>query len=80
MNNLPVISGHQCVCALERAGFTIRRQTEIHTIMTRENPKTTLFVPDHNVLKHGTLHAILWQAGLNVEQFTALLKEPAASN
>ncbi|MCE7948336.1 MAG: type II toxin-antitoxin system HicA family toxin [Chloroflexi bacterium CFX4] len=59
MSGLPIISGRECVNALQKIGFTIRRQTGSHIIMRRDNPYAMVVVPDHSVLKRGTLRAIL---------------------
>ncbi len=59
MSKLPVISGTECVKALERIGFVIDRQRGSHIILVREEPKTTVSVPEHNSLDRGTLRAIV---------------------
>jgi hypothetical protein len=38
-------------------------------ILRRENPPTTISVPNHAELRKGTLRAIIRQAGLTVEEF-----------
>jgi len=73
MTKLPAISGRECVRALERAGFCIRRQESSHIILRRDSPFAQVVVPDHKELDRGTLRAILRHAGLTVEQFVALL-------
>lgn len=74
MTRLPRnLSGRDCVRALERAGFRVRRQTGSHIILRREDPATMLSVPNHRELKPGTLRSIIRQADLTVEEFTALL-------
>lgn len=74
MSKLPVISGRDCIQALEQAGFYLRRQTGSHLIMRRDEPFTQVVVPEHKVLDRGTLRAIIRQAGISVEEFIALLK------
>ena len=73
MTRLPVVSGRECVKALERAGFVVRRQTGSHIVLTRESPFAQLIVPDHRELKRGTLRRIIRDAGLTVEEFAGLL-------
>jgi predicted RNA binding protein YcfA (HicA-like mRNA interferase family) len=73
MTPLPVVSGRQCVTALERAGFTVRRQVVSHSVMRRNEPFGQTVVPDHRTLDRGTLRAIIRQAGLSVEAFVQLL-------
>ena len=74
MSKLPVISGRECVRALERAGFYVRRQTGSHLILRRDAPFAQVVVPDHKVLDRGTLRAIIRQSGLSVSEFVELLK------
>ena len=73
MNRLPRISGRQCVKALSKAGFAKIRQHGSHIILRRNDPFSHLVVPDHKTLDRGTLRAIIRQAGLSVDEFTALL-------
>jgi predicted RNA binding protein YcfA (HicA-like mRNA interferase family) len=73
MTRLPVVSGRECVRALERAGFSVRRHEGSHIILRRDSPFAQVVVPDHKELDRGTLRAILRQAGLSVDQFDALL-------
>ncbi|MBF0608681.1 MAG: type II toxin-antitoxin system HicA family toxin [Candidatus Magnetobacterium sp. LHC-1] len=73
MNKLPSVSGKQCVKALEKEGFVIRRQRSSHIVLTRDEPFAQLVVPDHKTLDKGTLRAIIRQAGLTLDTFIALL-------
>ena len=73
MSKLPRVSGRECVLALEKAGFSIRRQESSHVILRRSEPFAQLVVPDHKELDRGTLRAIIRQSGLTVESFVSLL-------
>ncbi|NMF64914.1 hypothetical protein DP113_21375 [Brasilonema octagenarum UFV-E1] len=73
MSKLPVISGAECVRALEQIGFVVNRQRGSHIILVREEPKATVTVPDHKELDRGTLRAIIRQVGLTVDEFVELL-------
>jgi predicted RNA binding protein YcfA (HicA-like mRNA interferase family) len=73
MSQLPVISGRACVSALERAGFSVKRQVGSHIVMRRDDPFAQTVVPDHRVLDRGTLRAIIRQAGVSVDEFVKLL-------
>lgn len=73
MTKLPMVSGRECVRALERAGFYLKRQEGSHMILRRDNPFAQVVVPDHRELDRGTLRAILRQAGIGVEDFLKLL-------
>jgi predicted RNA binding protein YcfA (HicA-like mRNA interferase family) len=59
MSKLPVISGAECVNAPEQIGFVVARQRGSHIILVREEPKTTVSVPNHDELDRGTLRAII---------------------
>jgi predicted RNA binding protein YcfA (HicA-like mRNA interferase family) len=73
VSKLPRVSGRECVRALEKAGFFIRRQEGSHIILRRSDPFAQLVVPDHKELDRGTLRAIIRQSGLTIEGFIALL-------
>lgn len=73
MTKLPLISGRECAQALARIGFSLARQRGSHMILYRDNPPTTVVVPDHKELDRGTLRAIIRNAGLTVEEFDELL-------
>jgi predicted RNA binding protein YcfA (HicA-like mRNA interferase family) len=73
VSKLPRVSGRECVRALEKAGFFIRRQESSHIILRRNEPFAQLVVPDHKELDRGTLRAIIRQSGLTVEDFVSFL-------
>lgn len=73
MSKLPVISGRECVAALNKAGFLFKRQEGSHIILRRDDPFSQVVVPDHRELDRGTLRAIIRQAGLSVDEFIRLL-------
>jgi predicted RNA binding protein YcfA (HicA-like mRNA interferase family) len=75
MSKLPRISGRECVRALERAGFCVKRQHGSHVILRLDDPFTQVVVPDHRELDRGTLRAIIRQAGLSVDELVELLGE-----
>jgi predicted RNA binding protein YcfA (HicA-like mRNA interferase family) len=72
MSKLPVISGAECVKALKKVGFVVDRQRGSHIILVREEPRTTISVPDHKELDRGTLRSIIRQIGLSIEEFLKL--------
>ena len=74
MSKLPGVSGRDCLKALQKAGFYVKRQEGSHLILRRDNPFAQLVVPDHKELDRGTLRAIIRQAALGVEEFIKLLK------
>jgi len=73
MSKLPRVSGRECVRALVRAGFCVRRQEGSHIILRHDAPFAQVVVPDHPELDRGTLRAIIRQTGLSVDEFVALL-------
>jgi predicted RNA binding protein YcfA (HicA-like mRNA interferase family) len=73
MSKLPILSGAECVKALERAGFAVYRQRGSHITLVRKDPPSQTTVPNHKELDKGTLRAIIRQSGLTVEEFLALL-------
>jgi predicted RNA binding protein YcfA (HicA-like mRNA interferase family) len=73
MSKLPVISGAQCVKALEKISFIVERQRGSHIILVRDEPRITVSVPSHKELDRGTLRAIIRQVGLSVDEFVRLL-------
>jgi len=73
MSKLPSISGKNCVKALQKVGFYLKRRESSHVILRRDNPFTQVVVPDHQELAKGTLRAILRDVDLSVEEFIRLL-------
>ncbi|MGI8550285.1 MAG: type II toxin-antitoxin system HicA family toxin [Dehalococcoidia bacterium] len=73
MNQLPRISGRECVKALEKAGGNFRCQEGSHIVLRRDEPFSQIAIPDHKELDRGTLRAIIRQSGLDVNGFVALL-------
>ena len=73
MSGLPQISGRDCVKALAKVGFYVKRQQGSHMVLRRDEPFTQVVIPDHKTLDRGTLRAIIRQAGLNVDEFLVLL-------
>lgn len=74
MSKLPVLSGQATVRALNKIGYLLDHQTGSHIILRQSNPPhRRLTVPHHTELAKGTLRSIIRQAGLTVEEFSALL-------
>ena len=74
MSKLPVLSGKDCIKALERTGFHFKRQEGSHITLRRDSPFVQVVVPDHRELDRGTLRAIIRQAGLSVDEFIKLVR------
>ena len=75
MSKLPVVSGAECVKALEKIGFVVNRQRGSHITLVRQDPSTQLTVPNHKTIAKGTLRTIIRDAGLTVDEFVDLIKE-----
>ena len=73
MSKLPVISCRECVKALEKVSFFIRRQTVSRIVMRRENPFTQIVIPDHKVLDRSTLRGIIKNSGISIDEFLKLI-------
>lgn len=74
MPTLPVLSGHETVKILSKAGFEVRRQKGSHIILVKEtqDSKRAVVVPNHAEIDRGTLVEIIRQAGLKREEFLKL--------
>ena len=59
--------------AVRGVGFAFDRQRGSHMIYVRDSPPARISSPDYDPIRVGTLRAILWQVGLTVEEFMALL-------
>ena len=74
MPKLPTdLSGREVRAALERVGFSFRRQKGSHMVLRRETPFARVVVPDHATVRIGTLRRIIRDAGLEVAEFIRLL-------
>ena len=73
MGRLPVVSGRGAVKAFERLGWELARQSGSHIIPVRTGHPATLSVPNHRELAKGTLRALIREADLTVEEFSAVL-------
>ncbi len=71
---IPLISGIEVIKRLKRAGFIATRQKCSHVRLEKSLGEKTikLTVPLHQELKRGTLHRIIKDAGLTLEEFEAL--------
>jgi predicted RNA binding protein YcfA (HicA-like mRNA interferase family) len=73
MGKLPVISGKECIRALNKLDFYIVRQSGSHIVLRRDDPFGQVIVPNHKVLDRGTLRSILRGCGVTVDEFINLL-------
>ncbi|MGP8253780.1 MAG: type II toxin-antitoxin system HicA family toxin [Terracidiphilus sp.] len=73
MGELSNISGKEAVKAFGRAGWSVRGQVGSHVMMTKENIRANLPVPQHKEPSVGTLRKLIRGAGLTVDEFLAFL-------
>ena len=73
MSKLPQVSGPDVVRALQKLGFTVRRQHGSHMIMRRDDPFAQTVVPHHRQIDRGTLRAILRQTEITADELIKLL-------
>ena len=73
MSKLPQVSGADVVRALQKVGFSIRRQHGSHIILRRDDPFAQTVVPNHRHIDRGTLRAILRQTGISPGELIELL-------
>lgn len=71
MAGLHNLKPQRVVRAFERAGWTVRRQTGSHTILSKEGSPVILSIPVHKgkPVKRGLLEDQIRKAGLTVEEF-----------
>ena len=74
MPRLPVVSADGFLRAVGKLGYRVDRQRGSHTILECAGRKP-LVVPRHGELKPGLLRGLIRDAGLTVEEFTALLRD-----
>ena len=76
MTRLPAVKPRDVIRALGKAGFIVVRIKGSHHFMVHgDDPARTTNVPGHGShdLPRGTLHAIIKQARLTIDEFIALL-------
>jgi predicted RNA binding protein YcfA (HicA-like mRNA interferase family) len=73
---LPRVNARETLGALAKAGFFVDHQHGGHVVMVHIKTHRTAVVPEHGGqdLALGTLHRVLDQAGVTVEEFIELLK------
>jgi len=71
MPKLKRISGEETIRRLEKLGFQRVRQRGSHVILKKQTPDGDIgcVVPLHKELAIGTLHGIIKQAKLSIEEF-----------
>ncbi len=72
MVKLKRISGEQTIKVLQKAGFEVVRQRGSHVVLKKTTPNGAIgcVVPIHKELATGTLHSILKQAQITIDEFS----------
>jgi predicted RNA binding protein YcfA (HicA-like mRNA interferase family) len=73
MPHLPAISGREAVEAFTKTGWRVKRQNASHIILKKTSVRVNLSVPNHQILKAGTLRNLIRKAGITVNEFIGLL-------
>ena len=68
------VSGRAAIRAFERLGFVFDHQTGSHVVLYRRYPPGRASIPDHAVVKAGTLAGILRAAKVSREEFLRVLR------
>jgi predicted RNA binding protein YcfA (HicA-like mRNA interferase family) len=70
---LPVVSGDECIAALQKLGYRIKRIRGSHVWLVCPG-RHPVPVPKHRELGRGILRKIIRSADISVEEFINLLK------
>ncbi len=75
MPKLHRLSGKEIISALEKLGFVQIRQKESHVVLKQRTTagEVGCVVPLHREVAVGTIHGILRQARVNIDEFLANL-------
>ena len=73
MTKLPVVSGDDCIKALQKLGYKTVRTKGSHVWLTCPG-REPIPVPKHKELGHGILRKIISSADTTVDEFVILLK------
>ena len=72
---LPALKPKELIAALEKAGWYVHRQKGSHVIMHKPDSVNLVIIPVHTGdLPPGTLHGILSDAEISVDELLELLK------
>jgi predicted RNA binding protein YcfA (HicA-like mRNA interferase family) len=70
----PVLKPEEIISALQKVGFRVVSQKGSHIKMKSDGlVERVVIIPNHDEVAKGTLHSILQQAGLLLEEFLAQL-------
>jgi predicted RNA binding protein YcfA (HicA-like mRNA interferase family) len=70
---LPILKPKEVIKMLQRAGFYIDHQSGSHISLLNDKTKKRVTLPSHpKDIKKGTMHSIIRQSGLTLEEFLRL--------
>lgn len=72
LSKLPLLSWHEVVKVLGKAGFKVVKQKGSHLILAKN--EHVVPIPKHDEIKRGLLIEIIAEAGLTKEEFIKLLQ------
>lgn len=76
VTKLPQISAKDLIKALQKVGFNIIRQRGSHIKLRKLKPtRKTIIVPNHKIIRSGTLNNILKIAEIDKNKLVKLLKK-----
>lgn len=76
MSNLPQVSGEKLVIAFKKDGWYLVGQKGSHIKLRKDlKPigKSTIIIPNHKIIKKGTLTGILKDSSMSLEKLKSLL-------
>ena len=73
MPKLPVVSGDECIAALQQLGYRVMRTRGSHAWLVCPG-RAPIPIPKHRELGRGILRKIIHAADISVEEFIKLLK------
>lgn len=69
------ISAKELIKALQKSGFIFISQKGSHIKLRKENPiRKTIIIPNHKIIRSGTLNNILKTANFSQEELKKLLR------
>lgn len=70
------ISAKELIKALQKSGFIFISQKGSHIKLRKERPiRKTIIIPNHKIIRPGTLNNILKSADLSEEEIKRILKK-----
>jgi len=75
LTKLPQISGKKLIKILQKVGFIVVTQKGSHIKLRKLKPtRKTIIIPNHKIIRPGTLRNILKIAEIDKKEFKELLK------